>query len=48
VDGHDLQESQVLAYCRAHLEDYMVPKYVEFLSELPKTDSGKIKKTGLQ
>ena len=31
----------------AHLEDFMVPKYVEFRDELPKTASGKIKKTGL-
>jgi acyl-CoA synthetase (AMP-forming)/AMP-acid ligase II len=38
---------QVLAHCRAHLEDFMVPKFVEFRGELPKTASGKIKKTDL-
>ncbi|MEJ2558385.1 MAG: hypothetical protein P8186_19645, partial [Anaerolineae bacterium] len=37
-----------LAHCRAHLEDFMVPKYVEFRDKLPKTSSGKIKKTGLK
>jgi len=42
-----LTPKQVLAHCRAHLEDYMVPKYVEFSKDLPKTESGKIKKTGL-
>jgi acyl-CoA synthetase (AMP-forming)/AMP-acid ligase II len=47
VDGVELSEAQVLAYCRAHLEDFMVPKYVEFRDELPKTTSGKIKKTDL-
>jgi long-chain acyl-CoA synthetase len=31
-----------------HLEDFMVPKYVEFRDDLPKTGSGKIKKTGLR
>ena len=42
-----LTEKAVLAHCRAHLEDYMVPKRVEFCAELPKTSTGKIKKTGL-
>ena len=42
-----LTDKQVLAHCRAHLEDYMVPKIVEFCAELPKTSTGKIKKTGL-
>jgi amino acid adenylation domain-containing protein len=48
VDGDLLTEGQVLAYCRAHLEDFMVPKYVEFRDTLPKTSSGKIKKTDLK
>jgi acyl-CoA synthetase (AMP-forming)/AMP-acid ligase II len=48
VDGSDLSERQVMAHCRAHLEDFMVPKYVEFRQSLPKTSSGKIKKTGLR
>lgn len=42
-----LTEKAVLAHCRAHLEDYMVPKLVEFCAELPKTSTGKIKKTDL-
>ena len=42
-----LTEKQVLAHCRAHLEDFMVPKNIEFCAELPKTATGKIKKTGL-
>lgn len=45
--GVTLTEFQVLAHCRAHLEDYKVPKTVEFCSELPKTDSGKIRKGNL-
>lgn len=47
TDDKSLTEKQVLAHCRAHLEDYMVPKSVEFCAELPKTASGKITKTGL-
>jgi acyl-coenzyme A synthetase/AMP-(fatty) acid ligase len=42
-----LTAKQVLARCRARLEDHMVPKWVEFRGELPKTASGKITKTGL-
>jgi acyl-coenzyme A synthetase/AMP-(fatty) acid ligase len=29
------------------MESFMAPKYVEFVDALPKTDTGKIKKTGL-
>jgi long-chain acyl-CoA synthetase len=47
LDGVQLTEAQVLAHCRAHLEDFMVPQSVEFRPELPKTTSGKIKKTAL-
>jgi len=47
VEGVDLTEKDILVHCRAHLESFMVPQYVEFRSGLPKTGSGKIKKTGL-
>ena len=42
VDGRFVTAAHVLAYCRTHLEDHMVPKYVEFRHQLPKTASGKI------
>ena len=45
--GRELTEREVLQHCRAHLEDFMVPQFVEFRDALPKTSSGKIKKTGL-
>ncbi|MBI1877963.1 MAG: AMP-binding protein, partial [Chloroflexi bacterium] len=48
LDGVKLTEAGVLACCRANLEDYMIPRYVEFRDELPKTTSGKIKKTELK
>jgi long-chain acyl-CoA synthetase len=47
TDGAQLSEADVLAHCRARLEDFMMPRYVAFCQELPKTSSGKIKKTGL-
>ena len=47
ADGVELTERDVLRHCRDHLEDFMVPQIIEFKDELPKTDSGKIKKTAL-
>ncbi len=46
-DQVNLTETDVLRHCRAHLEDFMVPRWVEFRPELPKTNTGKIKKTDL-
>jgi long-chain acyl-CoA synthetase len=43
----NLTEKQVLAFCRARMEDYMVPKVVEFRPQLPTTSSGKLTKIGL-
>jgi amino acid adenylation domain-containing protein len=45
--GHALTERDVIKQCLARLESFMAPKYVEFVAELPKTDTGKIKKTAL-
>jgi len=46
--GACLTEGQVLAHCRAHLEDFMVPQVVEFWDALPKNASGKIDKLALR
>jgi long-chain acyl-CoA synthetase len=37
-----LTAQDVVRHCARHLEDFMVPKLVEFRDALPKTDSGKI------
>ncbi|HXY93529.1 MAG TPA: hypothetical protein VEP49_13700, partial [Acidimicrobiia bacterium] len=42
-----LDERAVRQHCRARLESYMVPKFVELAHELPKTDTGKIRKAAL-
>ncbi len=47
VNGTTLTGQQVLAHCRAHLEDFMVPQAIEFRETLPKTTSGKIAKKEL-
>jgi amino acid adenylation domain-containing protein len=46
--GAALTPKDLQRECQARLENFMVPKYVEIVSELPYTDTGKIKKTGLQ
>jgi long-chain acyl-CoA synthetase len=40
--GAGLTTRDVLRHCHASLEDFMVPKYVDFLSDLPKTSNGKL------
>jgi long-chain acyl-CoA synthetase len=35
-------EQDVIRHCAKHLEDFMVPREIEFRDDLPKTDTGKI------
>jgi acyl-coenzyme A synthetase/AMP-(fatty) acid ligase len=42
--GARLTEQEVLRHCAGRLDDYMVPKFVEFRAEIPKTPSGKVAK----
>ena len=46
-EGVTMTDKQIQHICQQKLENFMVPKFVEFLAELPKTTTGKIKKTGL-
>jgi amino acid adenylation domain-containing protein len=41
-------EGEIIAHCRTRLEPFMVPKHVEICEALPRTDTGKIKKSGLR
>jgi long-chain acyl-CoA synthetase len=45
--GRRYTEREVIGHCGARLESFMVPKYVEFVDGLPKTDNGKIKRQAL-
>ena len=38
----NLTQREILRHCQANLEDFMVPKIIEFRSELPRTDTGKV------
>ena len=45
--GVALSEKQLQKECQSRLENFMVPKYIVTVPGLPKTDTGKVKKTGL-
>jgi long-chain acyl-CoA synthetase len=38
----DLTEEQIKEFCKEQLTNYKRPKYIEFRTELPKTNVGKI------
>ena len=44
-EGRSLEQQEVKAHCRRLLEDFKVPQSVAFVSCLPKTQGGKIKRT---
>lgn len=46
--GCTLSEKEIKAICLSKLENFMVPKYIVFLPELPKTATGKIQKRALK
>ncbi len=45
--GNHLTENDVRAFCNSNLESFAMPKYIEFISELPRTPNGKIDKSKL-
>ena len=46
-DGVELTEQEIVAACRLRLENFMVPRDVIVLDELPRTDTGKVRKKSL-
>lgn len=47
-EGSTLQAREVIAHCMTRLEDFMVPRLIEFRASLPKTNTGKIRRAALQ
>jgi amino acid adenylation domain-containing protein len=45
--GVSMTTKEIQHHCQNRLEAFMVPKHVVFVPKLPKTTTGKIKKTGL-
>jgi len=46
--GVDMTEKELIKECQKRLESFMVPKTIVIVPELPKTTTGKIKKTDLR
>lgn len=45
--GAELTEQDIRRGCRLRLEDFMVPSEVVFVTELPKTETGKVRRASL-
>ena len=45
--GSQLSDTEIIQHCAQRLEDFMVPKIVEFAASLPTTDSGKLMRRAL-
>ncbi len=48
VKDAELSENDIKRQCSMHLENFMVPQFVEFRDSLPKTSSGKIRAKDLR
>ena len=46
--GRHLTEAELAAYCEPRLPYFAVPRYLEFMSDLPSTESGKVQKYKLR
>ena len=44
VDGFSIEKKDIFLYCKKNLAPYKLPRQIEFVRELPKTASGKIKR----
>jgi fatty-acyl-CoA synthase len=47
-DGSDVKAEDLIAHCREYLAGYKCPKKVEFVTELPRTATGKLQKFKLR
>ena len=48
TEGTKELSDKIFSYCRKHLSPYKVPRLLEFVTELPKTISGKIRRIELR
>ncbi|WP_282780536.1 MULTISPECIES: AMP-binding protein [unclassified Nocardia] len=48
ADGHQLIPADLIEYLRPRMAHFMIPRYVRFLAELPKTPTGKVEKYALR
>lgn len=48
LSGRQIDEASVIAWCRANMANYKVPRAVTFLAELPRNAQGKVLKAALR
>lgn len=48
LESSDLSKEEIIDHCRNYLTGYKVPKHIEFHSELPKTNVGKVLRRALK
>jgi len=46
--GHGIAPEEVLRYCEPRLPYYALPRYLDFVDELPTTENGKVRKAELR
>jgi fatty-acyl-CoA synthase len=46
--GAELDAQRIIAHCRQHIASYKVPREVEFVTEWPRTSTGKLQKLALK
>ena len=47
-DGAESNEKDIQRFVRMHLPEYKIPRYVEFIDKMPKTQAGKVNKQALK
>jgi crotonobetaine/carnitine-CoA ligase len=47
-EGESLEPSQLARYCEERLPSFAIPRYIEIMDDLPRTESGKIQKFKLR
>lgn len=45
--GYELSQRELMQHCSRHLEDFMVPKHIVFMEDLPKNENGKVSRAQL-
>ena len=48
VTDNEITSTQIIKHCSKKIERYKIPNKILFLDDIPKTDSGKIKRNALK
>jgi crotonobetaine/carnitine-CoA ligase len=47
-DGHAIEPAELMRFCEGRLPYFAVPRYVDLLDDLPRTENGKVQKYKLR